>query len=70
MNRANRQPPESAESIVGELFEFIPDDDQVKHPPTSVVELTPSGTQVAPLEFLPTDDKSSDEPRNPSKPPT
>jgi hypothetical protein len=68
MHRSNRKPPESAESVIGELYEFTPDDDQVKHAPTPTVELTPTGTRIAPFEFLPTDDKLSERPENPSAP--
>jgi hypothetical protein len=64
--RPNRPPPESAEHIVGEPFEFSPDDDRVNagKPLPPPVELTPTGS-VAPLvEFKPADDRTAEpEPR-------
>jgi hypothetical protein len=56
--RSIRRPPTSAEYVVGEMYEFNPEDDLVNagKPIPPPVELTPSGPPVAAYEFEPGDD--------------
>jgi hypothetical protein len=49
-------PPENAEHIVGELFEFLPEHDQIKHSPADFVELIPAGPEAEIWEIRPEHD--------------
>jgi hypothetical protein len=49
-------PPENVEYIVGELLEFLPEHDRVKHPLADSVELLPGGPEVEIWELRPEHD--------------